>query len=396
MSIKRKFLILVLSVVIGGLIFGALGRGPLLRNKAQGVLKMEMGFADYRRFSALAGTAESVRRYAKSVPIVDEDPDAFVLKVVQDKWLEPMPAVSRQDSQSIPEVLLKQEQDEQKRDRLSARGRVYDRDDALNRVPAVYMGAQISFVSRESEAAVASATWLGEYFKDVAARESAQDMVSRWDAESVQFFNRAAETRLHLNFVLKQAQARIDGFKRVLALYPEASKRSEGQVVEIRRENEKFLPASVQVVAAEAEMIKAREDLVTLDREAEQYGFVQRTLMPLRPVLLQAETGAAALKEMTRLLSAARADMKSDAESQQAFQMLADISDIQSRFLTKASFVAPPATLGRPERPGPRLVALLGGFAIGFLMALWLWRKELLLACRRALHDTSSSAPSDV
>ncbi|MGJ7543064.1 hypothetical protein [Variovorax sp. LT1R16] len=390
MSIRKKLLILILSVLIGGLIFGALGRGPLLRNKAQGILKMEMGFAEYKRFSELAGTTESVRRYAKTFPIPDENPDAFVLKVVQEKWLDPVPVISRQDSQSVPEVLLKQEQDEQKRDRLTSRSRVYDRDDALNRSPAVYMGAQISFVNREADAAVASATWLGEYFKDIAVRESAQDLVSRWDAESVQFFNRASEAKLHLHFVLQQAQVRIDGFKRILALYPDASKRSEGQVVEIRKESEKFLPASVQLVAAEAEMLKAREDLAKLDREAEQYGFVQKILDSLKPVLVQTDTGVTTLKEMTRLLSAARLEMKSDAESQQAFQMLADISDIQSRFLTKASFVAPPATLGRPERPGPRLVALLGGFAIGIFMALWLWRRELVQAGRRALHDTAS------
>jgi hypothetical protein len=123
------------------------------------------------------------------------------------------------------------------------------------------------------------ATWLGDYFKDVATREAVREQVSRWTADNRQFSDRALERKLKLEFDIEQAQKRTTALKAIVAAYPDAARRDSQQVVDVRKDNEKFMSPMSQLVGAESEIIDIRERLQKLDREIEQQSFVKSLVL---------------------------------------------------------------------------------------------------------------------
>ena len=99
------------------------------------------------------------------------------------------------------------------------------------------------------------ASWLGDYFKDVATREAVREQVSRWEAENRQFSDRALERRLKFEFDIQQAQKRATALKAIVAAYPDAARRDSQQVVDVRKDSEKFMSPMSQLVGAESEII---------------------------------------------------------------------------------------------------------------------------------------------
>lgn len=57
MNMKKKVVMLGMAALLGAGTGAGLGYGPLLKYKTEGVLSMEMGTAEYKRFSELANDA---------------------------------------------------------------------------------------------------------------------------------------------------------------------------------------------------------------------------------------------------------------------------------------------------------------------------------------------------
>ena len=261
---KKMIVVLVAAVVVGG-VGAMLGYGPLLRYKTDGVLSMEIGTTEYKRFSELANDASTLPHFVDLYPPAGMDSKRFsqlAAVVVQGQWHQPVPRVSKADTKELPDILLQMEQDREKAP-----------DDVRKVTVPAYLGLKLTYIAADPVEAANVAAWLGAYVKDVATREAVRDQVARWKLENSQFSDRARERKLKHEFTIEQAQTRAAALKKIVASYPELARREGSQVVDVRKDNEKFISPQAQLVGAESEIIEIRQKVRKLDRELEQQVF---------------------------------------------------------------------------------------------------------------------------
>ena len=357
-------MVVLVSVLMGVGVGAFLGYGPLLRYKSDGVLSMEIGTAEYKRFTELANDANTVRQFvAVTLPadLSSHWVDALVREVTRGEWHKPVPKISKADAKEVPDVMLQTEKGQ-----------------------AVYLGLRLTHTGSDPKETAKITTWLGSYFKDVAARETVREQVTRWTAENRQFSDRALERKLKFQFDIEQAQTRSTALKELVALYPEATRRDAQQTTEAR--SEKFMSPMAQLVGAESEIIDVREKVQKLDREIEQQVFAKTMVADADAALNQARSGSESVIKLSEVILRFSKLVKTEAEREKLSSFAADVSQISARFLTQAQFVAQPSVPSRPERPGPLMVMALAGLLAGLLSGVFLWRRTLI---KMLLQDSS-------
>lgn len=376
----RKKMIVVLVAALAGVGVGAgLGYGPLLRYKSEGVLSMEMGTAEYKRFAEAATDANTVRQFAalSLPPGVDSHGfDQLVSEVTKGAWLKPVPKVSKADAKELPDFLLQLEQEREKALQLGKAQQLGAAMD-MERKATVYLGLRLTHTAADPDESAKGATWLGAYFKDVATRETVREQVSRWTAENRQFSDRAVERKLKYQFDIEQAQIRATSLKKLVASYPDAARRESQQVVDVRKDNEKFMSPMAQLVGAESEIIDIREKIQRLDREMEQQAFAKAMVADAEVALNEAHSGSESVVKLSEMIVRFSKLVKTEAEREKLSSLAADVSQISARFLVQAQFVAKPSVPTRPESPRPLMVMALAGLLAGLLSAAFLWREAL-------------------
>lgn len=373
---RKKVVAVLVAMVVGAGVGAALGYGPLLRYKSEGVLSMEIGTAEYKRFAELAVDGHTVQQYVGVVPPPGLEPSQ-VEKLVRDmprgEWLMPVPKVSKVDAKQLPDILLQIEQEREKL-LLSKEGK--------EGKASVYLGVQLSYAAPDPHQAAGVAGWLGAYFKDVATRETVRDQVSRWAADNRQFSDRALERKLKYEFDIEQAQNRVAALKKVMSSYPDVARRENQQVVDVRKDNEKFMSPVAQLVGAESEMIDIREKLQRLDREMEQQAFAKALITDAQAALGQARSGSESVLKLADVIVRFSKETNTEAQREKLSSLAADMSSISARFLSQAQFIAQPSVPSRPERPRPLMVIALAAVLAGVLAALWAWRDALVQLLR--------------
>ncbi|MCM2346366.1 MAG: hypothetical protein NDI95_06920 [Acidovorax soli] len=373
---RKKVVAVLVAMVVGAGVGAALGYGPLLRYKSEGVLSMEIGTAEYKRFAELAVDGHTVQQYVGVVPPPGLEPSQ-VEKLVRDmprgEWLMPVPKVSKVDAKQLPDILLQIEQEREKL-LLSKEGK--------EGKASVYLGVQLSYSAPDPHQAAGVAGWLGAYFKDVATRETVRDQVSRWAADNRQFSDRALERKLKYQFDIEQAQNRVAALKKVMSSYPDVARRENQQVVDVRKDNEKFMSPVAQLVGAESEMIDIREKLQRLDREMEQQAFAKALITDAQAALGQARSGSESVLKLADVIVRFSKETNTEAQREKLSSLAADMSSISARFLSQAQFIAQPSVPSRPERPRPLMVIALVAVLAGVLAALLAWRDALVQLLR--------------
>ncbi len=372
---RKKVMLVAIAALLGAGIGAGLGYGPLLKYKTEGVLSMEMGTAEYKRFSELANDANTATQYMAVFPPPDlkgTELEHLIRTIALGGWHKPVPKVSRADAKELPDVLLQLEQEREKNQ--DAREQQRER-----RLPVtVYLGLRLTHTAPDPQQVANVASWLGDYFKDVATREAVREQVSRWKAENRQFSDRALERRLKFEFDIEQAQKRATALKTIVAAYPDAARRDSQQVVDVRKDNEKFMSPLSQLVGAESEVIDIRERLQKLDREIEQQSFVKSLVLEADTTANNAQSGNDSVRQLSSVITETSKKVKTEAEREKLLSLAADLSQISARFLTQAQFVAKPSVPALPERPTPLMVSLLSAVMAAFLVALFLWRRLII------------------
>jgi hypothetical protein len=379
---NNRVVFVVVAAVLGAAIGAGLGYGPLLKYKTEGVLSMEMGTAEYKRFSELANDTTTVRQYMIVSPppdVKDAGIDRLVRTVARGEWHKPVPKVSRADAKELPDVLLQLEQERDKVDDPRAQLRDDPRAQPRERKPVtVYLGLRLTHTASEPQQVANIATWLGEYFKDVATREAVREQVSRWKADNRQFSDRALERKLRFEFDIQQAQTRAASLKSIVAAYPDAARRDSQQVVDVRKDNEKFMSPMSQLVGAESEIIDIRERLHKLEREIEQQNFVKSLVLEADAAAIKAQSGNDSVRQLSVVINEAGKRIKTEAEREKLSSLAADLSQITARFLSQAQFVARPSVPSLPERPTPLMATVIGALLAAFLAAVFMWRRVII------------------
>ena len=369
----NKVIALLLAAAVGIGTGALLGYGPLLRYKTEGVLSMEMGTSEYKRFTELANDASTVRQYIAVTPPLNlktTELEQLAIDTTRGDWHKPVPKVSKADAKELPDMLLQMEQERN------------DNKERKTPIPA-YLGLRITNFSSDPLKAAEIAIWLGGYFKNVATREAVRDQVFRWAAESRQFSDRALERKLKYEFEIEQAQTRSTALKKVLASYPESARREAQQVVDVRKDNEKFMSPLAQLIGAESEIIEINEKLKKLDREIEQQTFVKALVVDAQVVISQARSGSESVVKLSSVVTDFSKKIKTEAEREKLLSIAADLSQISARFLSQAQFVANPSVPSRPERPTPYTVMAICGLLFTLLGGLYIWRKLIINLLRQ-------------
>ncbi|WP_454722534.1 MULTISPECIES: hypothetical protein [Cupriavidus] len=385
---QKKLMAVVIAAVAGAGIGAAVGYGPLLRYKSEGVLSVPMGATEYKRIAELANGADSVRQYMDVSPlpgVQNVGTERVVREVTGGDWLKPVPKISKVDAKDLPDLLLQLElerEKEQDRDQNREQNRDQNRNTNGRTTtpppPPVYLGVQIAAIASSPADAASVTTWLGAYFRDVAAREAVRDQVARWTADNIQFADRARERRLKYQFDIEQAEARAAALKRVVASYPEAGRRDASQVVDVRKENEKFISPLAQLVGAESEAIEINGKIKKLDREAEQQAFVKQLIANAETVVATSRSGNDSVTKVSAAISDFSKKATTEAEREKISALAADISQISARFLSQARFLAKPSIPMQPERPQPLMITILGAILAALIAAAIFWREALL------------------
>ena len=370
----NKLTVVFVVGIIGASVGAMLGYGPLLRYKTEGVISMDMGTAEYKRFTELANDFNTFEKFASLNPPAGVDAKGIVQLarfVEQGQWHKPVPRVSKADAKELPDILLQIEQDRE-------RDREKTSDDVRKPAVATYLGLRLNYVANDANKAANVAAWLGGYVKDVAASEAVREQVARWKVANLQFTDRAREQKLKHEFTIEQAQARVAALKKVVATYPESKRRESSQVVDVRKDNEKFMSPQAQLIGAESEIIEIHQKVGKLNRELEQQLFTQILIKDIELALNKSRSGAQAVLGLSAVLNQYGNQVKSNAEREKLLSLTADLSQISSRFLSQAQFISVPSVPATPERPGPLVVATLGGLLAALVAGLFVWRKLII------------------
>ena len=114
---QKKIIVLLIAATAGAGVGALLGYGPMLRYKSEGVLNMDMGTSEYKRFTELANDASSASQFLAAFPpskMHNEGVDALMSAIVKGEWHKALPKISKVDAKEIPETILQMERDGEK------------------------------------------------------------------------------------------------------------------------------------------------------------------------------------------------------------------------------------------------------------------------------------------
>lgn len=383
---NKKIIAVAIATALGVCVGALIGYGPMLRYKSEGVLSMEMGTAEFKRFAELATDETSIRQFIAMSPPVnlnDKEVERVIGNIVKGEWFKPIAKINKTDAKELPDIVLQMEKEVEK-DKEKDKEKSQDKNTKKANVGILaYLGLKVTNFNSDPNLAAQVATWMGGYFKDVAAHEATREQVSRWTAESKQFSDRALEQKLKYQFDIDQARERALALKKILASYPDPVGSREGrQIVEVRKDNEKFLSPMAQIIAAESELITIKEKIQKLNREIEQQIFAASIIKKAEMSLKEGRGGLEVMGKINAIVTEQGKNVKSDAEREKLLSLTADLSQITARFISQAEFIAQPSIPSRAERPTPAIYMALLGFLFAVLAMVYSWRIELLQLMR--------------
>ena len=357
--LTKKIGAVVVAGALGALAGAGLGYGPLLKYQSEGVLNMEMGTAEYKRLSELSSNPGVLRHFMASNPPPSLDQaqlDALVSTLGAGKWSNPIPKLSRLDVKDLPDL---------------------QREQGGATAESAYLGVRLTATSDDPVQAAGMTRWLGGYYKDAATLEAVRHLVHRWTAEAQQFSDRALEQKLKMAFAIDQVQSRVVALRQLMVRYPNTSQRDSQQVLDVRKDNEKFMSPLAQLVAAESEIIQMQEAARALERGVAQHAFAKELVLKANVVLDKSHTGSESMVHLAEVIQERSTQIKTPAEQEKLVAFAADLSQISARFLSQAQFIAEPSVPTRPQSPGPLKIMVLCGVLLAMLTALLMWRNEL-------------------
>lgn len=385
---KRKITTVLLAAAVGVGLGAYIGYGPMLRYKSEGILSMEMGTAEYKRFTELANDETTMRHFVAMSPpakLNGKEIEQLITTIVKGEWHKPVAKINKADAKELPDIVLQIEKEVEKEKEKKKENNKSQEDTVKKSHLGIlaYLGLKVTNLNSNPNTAAEVASWMGNYFKDVAAREAIREQVSQWVAENKQFSDRALEQRLKFQFDIDQAKERALALKKVFASYPEPAGAREGrQIVEVRKDNEKFLSPMAQIIAAESEIISIKEKIQKLNRDIEQQIFAASIIKTAETSVKTTHGGIELMGKLNAIVAEQGKIVKNDAEREKLLSLTADLSQITARYVSQAEFIAQPSIPSHPERPAPVLIMAIAGLLFSILAALFVWRVLLLKLIR--------------
>jgi hypothetical protein len=114
---NRKIITVVISAALGLCVGALIGYGPMLRYKSEGIMSMEMGTAEYKRFTELANDETTVRQFIAMSPqakLNDKEVELLINNVVKGEWHKPVAKINKVDAKELWDIVLQIEKEVEK------------------------------------------------------------------------------------------------------------------------------------------------------------------------------------------------------------------------------------------------------------------------------------------
>ncbi len=358
--LKKKWRSLMMAVIGGALLAFVLASTVLLRFKSDGFLSIELSVMEHKRISESLGAGTEIATRLAAEPSLQNDANVIqnVLQGGVAKWQAPIPRVSKAESKDLPDALLKLELEKEK----------------LSDVQRAYSGIRITANAKDAQQSARVVRWLGDYFRDSAAKEILRQEIYVWKAENEGFISRSKEERIRIAYEAEQSQLRAGALKKVLGQYPDLAKVDARSVFDVRKENEKFVSPGGQLIAAEVEVINYRESLTRLERQVVQAQFIAPFLIASEKALTESNSGDDLVKRLNELVQQTSKQIENDTQREVLLSKAAKIAETSARFFSRTQFIVPPSIPSRAEAPRPKMLAALGGILFGLLALGWVLR----------------------
>lgn len=325
---------------------------------------MELTVSEYKRITESLGASQSAKSRLEALPspAVIESDLVNISSGSAAKWHAPVVRVSKAEAKELPDAVLKLE---------------FEKGGQSEGIRP-YSGIRITAKTDDPQRSAAVVEWLGKYFRDSAAKELLRTQILEWVDGNQAFLIRAQEDRIRLAYEQEQSQSRANSLRKVLTKYPELAKIDVRAMIDVRKDNEKFVSPGGQLVAAEVEMINLKETQTRLERQVLQGEFIAPYLGESRELLASSKSGVDLVGKLNELTKAYMQKVQTDAQRETLLSKAAKTAEISARFFLHTQFISPPSIPSSAEAPRPRLLAAGGGLLFGLLTLIWLLRDWII------------------
>ena len=376
---KLQFTLLpvIVATLIGAVIAYILGSTIFLRYKSEGLLSSELTVSEYKRITESLSSPLSAKSRLEAFPsqTVTEQDLVAIFSGSAAKWYAPVARVSKAEAKDLPDAVLKLEFGK----------------DGQSDLLRPYSGIRITGTTDDPQRSAALVKWLGEYFRDSAARELLRTEIFEWVAGNQAFLIRAQEDRIRLVYEQEQSQLRANSLRKVLSQYPELAKIDTNSIVDVRKDNEKFISPGGQLVAAEVEMINLKETQTRLERQVLQGEFIAPYLGASQELLNSSKSGVDLVGKINELTKIYMQKVQTEAQREVLLSKAAKVAEISARFFSRTQFISPPSVPDRADAPRPKMLAAGGGLLFGLLTLIWLLRDWIIASLKDNDSDIKST-----
>lgn len=374
-KMKSGMLRVAVAALVGAGVAYILGTTVFLNFKSEGLLNADLTVSEYKRITESLSAPASAKSRLEAFPsqILTEEDLVNISNGSAPKWYAPVARVSKAEAKDLPDAVLKLEFDKEKPSDL-----VRPFKDGQPDLMRPYSGIRITAKTADPQRSAALVKWLGEYFRDSAAKELLRTEIFEWVASNQAYLIRAQEDRIRLVYEQEQSQVRANSLRKVLSQYPELAKIDTRTIVDVRKDNEKFVSPGGQLVAAEVEMINLKETQTRLERQVLQSEFIAPYLGASEKFLTTSKSGVDLVSKLNELTKSYMQKVQTEAQREVLLSKAAKIAEISARFFSRTQFISPPSVPDRAEAPRPNMLAAIGGLLLGLLTLMWLLRHRII------------------
>jgi hypothetical protein len=370
--LKSSFSKILVAGFIGAVLGSALYFGSLIKYKSLGVLSLEATLAEHKRFDEVLSNRTSISKFLGLSKASEGARDAIAKLTLQPDPLKdalvPIFRLSKADLKELGEAPKEAISD-----------------------PRQVLGVRLSIVNASPAIAQESVTLLATYVRQELLRYQLAENVSVRTNKLRQDVPRLENETLAEKFSIEQVRTKITALQKLVEIYPRNQLSESRQVINVDRNNERYLSPTSQLIAAESEAVQIRQNLVDKERELRMAGLELEFLAASQAPIAAEVDGSELAKKLTALVDKV---LRPKAEKEEWARVvlnrtLMDIDTASERFLNQTRFISDPSLPVRPERPGPSTVILGLAALLALLTAMFIFRDALV----RFLLGSSRDAP---
>jgi hypothetical protein len=354
-----------LKIGIAGLIGAALGSvlyfGSLIKYKSVGVLSLEATLAEHKRFDEVLSNRTSISKFVGQSNASEGARSAISSLTLRPDPLKdvvvPIFRLSKADLRELGEAPKEAISD-----------------------PRQVLGVRLSVVTPSPAIAQEGVFLLATYVRQELLRYQLAENVSVRTNKLRQDVPRLENETLAEKFSVEQVRTKIASLQKLAETYPRNPLSEGRQVINVDRNNERYLSPTSQLIAAESEAIQIRQNLVDKERELRMADLELEFLMAAQAPIGSEVNGSELAKKLIALVDKI---LRPKAEREEWARVvlnrtLMDIDTASERFLNQTRFISDPSLPIRPERPGPSAVISVVALLFALLTAGFIFRDALV------------------